>query len=111
MNAQTANTQVANFSKGFSNFLFKKDLLNLILAVYLGAVLQQFFTSVVEGAIMPMLMALVPGSKYDNFSDIKVTIHGIDISAGNIITNTIKLFIGFLLSYLVVRYVVFKYVA
>jgi large-conductance mechanosensitive channel len=111
MNAQNANTQVANFSKGFSKFFFKTDLLNLILAVYLGAVLQDFFTSIVNGAIMPMLMALVPRSKYDNFSDIKISIHGIDISAGNIITNTIKLFIGFLLSYIIIRYVVLKYVA
>jgi len=111
MNVQTSTIQSSNFSKGFTNFLFKKDLLNLILAVYLGAVLQQFFTSIVEGAIMPILMAFVPGSKYDNFSDIKVTIRGIDISAGSIITNTIKLFIGFLLSYIVVRYVVLKYMS
>ncbi len=111
MNAINSNVPNANFSKGFSNFLFKGGLLNLILAVYLGGVLQQFFKSLVDGAVMPMLMAFVPGSKYNNFSDIKVTIHGIDISAGDIITNIIKLFIGFLLSYMVVRYVVFKYVA
>ena len=93
----------------FANFLLSKDLLNLILAVYLGNVLQGFFTSIVEGAVMPMLMKFVPDSKYTNFADIQLKMFGVDIMFGDIVMNIIKLFVGFLLSYLIVKYVVFKY--
>ena len=93
----------------FANFLLSNNLLNLILAVYLGNVLQGFFTSIVEGAVMPLFMKFVPDSKYTNFKDIQIKVHGIDIMFGDIVMNIIKLFVGFLLTYLIVKYVIFKY--
>lgn len=95
-------TSTATFKNSFSRFLLGKDLLNLILAVYLGTVLQDFFQSLVEGAILPILMLAVPQSQYTNFEDIQIKIHGVTIAFGKIVMSTIKLFIGFLLSYILV---------
>ena len=99
----------SQFHHSFAKFLFGSDLMNLILAVYLGAVLQDFFNSLVEGGILPLIMKAIPGSKYSNFEDIEVTIGGVTIKFGQIVMSTIKLFIGFLLSYLVIKYVARRY--
>ena len=108
-NSLTQTIQKNSFKNNFSQFLLGKDLLNLILAVYLGTVLQDFFQSLVEGAILPILMLFIPESKYTNFEDIQVKIHGVTIEFGKIIMSTIKLFIGFLLSYIVVTHFVKSY--
>ena len=54
--------------KKFSDFLFKGDLLTLMLAVYLGSVLQDFFNELVSGAIMPVLITLFPHFDNKHFS-------------------------------------------
>ena len=100
----------SRFQDNFAKFLFGSDLMNLILAVYLGAVLQDFFNSLVEGGILPIIMKAIPGSKYTRFEDITVTIAGITIKFGEIIMSTIKLFIGFLLAYLIIKYVAKRYI-
>ena len=100
----------SKFQDNFAKFLFGSDLMNLILAVYLGAVLQDFFNSLVEGGILPIIMKAIPGSKYTNFEDIDITIGGVTIKFGEIIMSTIKLFIGFLLTYLVIKYVAKRYI-
>lgn len=104
------NISPSQFKQNFSKFLFGSDLMNLILAVYLGAVLQDFFNSLVEGGVMPILMKAVPGAKEDTFESIVISIGGINIKVGQIIMNTIKLFVGFLLTYIIIQYVAHRYI-
>ena len=104
------NTGPIAFRDDFAKFIFGSDLINLILAVYLGAVLQDFFNSLVEGGILPILMRFIPDSKYTNFEDIEIKIGGFTLKFGEIIMSTIKLFIGFLLAYLVIKYVAKRYI-
>ena len=104
-----ATTHTSN-NTGFAKFLFGKDLMNLILAVYLGAVLRTFFNSIVEGALLPIIMKFIPQSKYTNFEDIVIKIKGVDVKFGQVLMSTIKLFVGFFLAYLIVKYVIVKYV-
>jgi len=104
-------TKPHDVKRSFAHFLLGRDLLNLILAVYLGSVLQDFFNSLVQGAILPILMTLVPNSKYSNFSDIIVNVRGVEFKFGDIIMSTIKLFVGFSLSFVIVKFVIIKYLA
>ena len=104
------NISPSNFKNDFSKFLFGSDLMNLILAVYLGAVMQSFFNSIVDGAIMPILLKAIPRANYDSFSDIVIKIGDVNIKMGEIIINTIKLFVGFLLTYIVIKYVARRYI-
>ena len=60
-------TQISNIDHSFGEFLYKNDLLQLIIAVYLGGVLESFFNSFVNGIIMPLMILLVPNSKFENF--------------------------------------------
>lgn len=92
-----------------SKFLFNHNLLELVLAVYLGTVVQKFFTSIVDGFIMPLMILLVPNSKQTNFSNIEIPLLGVNIAVGDIIINTINLFIGFFISYIFVTYFIYKY--
>ena len=104
------DSDIVRFKDNFAKFLFGSNLINLILAVYLGAVLGDFFNSIVDGGILPIVMRLIPKSKYTNFEDIQITIAGVTIKFGEIIMSTIKLFIGFLLTYVVVKYIARRYI-
>lgn len=99
-----------NFKSNIRHFLFDKDLLQLILAVYLGTVVQKFFDSIVHGLVMPLLIILVPNSNFDTFEDIQIKLFGVDIAVGDIIVSMINLFIGFFISYVFVTNILYKYV-
>jgi large-conductance mechanosensitive channel len=92
---------------GIRRFISGKDLLNLVLAVYLGRILGEFFTSIVDGFIMPLMMLFVPGAKDENvFNDITVKLYGRTIQVGDIIVNAVKLFVGVIVAYTFVNYFV-----
>jgi len=94
-----------------SSFLLERTLVQLVLAVYLGRVLQYLFTSIVEGFIMPLVLLLIPNSKVDNFSDIQIIFLGATIDIGKIIYNIINLCLGFLISYFFVKYILSRYIS
>lgn len=94
-----------------SSFLLEKTLIQLVLAVYLGSVLQELFTSIVQGFIMPLLLLLVPNSQVQTFSDIQIIFLGATIDIGSIIYNIINMFLGFLISYFFVRYILNTYIS
>lgn len=94
----------------FAKFLYQKDLLQLILAVYLGTVLQDFFNDFVNGMIMPLMILLVPNSKYKHFSDIQLGILGVKVDIGKVIMSLIKMLIGFSITYYFVVKFLYKYV-
>lgn len=103
------NSNLNTLKQGFASFLFEKDLLQLILAVYLGTVLQDFFNSFIQGIIMPLLILLVPSSKYDNFEDIQIRVLGKNLAVGEVTVKLINLFLGFMISYIFVTHFVYKY--
>jgi large-conductance mechanosensitive channel len=95
----------------FGKFLYSDSLLQLIIAVYLGTVLQEFFNSFVNGFVMPLMILFVPNSKYNSFDDIQIEMLGVKIAIGNIIVNLIKMLIGFSITYYFVTNVVYKYIS
>jgi len=94
-----------------SNFMLEKTLVQLVLAVYLGRVLQDLFTSIVEGFIMPLLLLSIPNIRVDTFSEIQVIFLGATIDIGMIVYNIINVCLGFLISYFFVTYVLSRYIS
>lgn len=92
----------------FANFILNKELIQLILAVYLGNVLQEFFKSFVTGIIMPMITLLVPQANKRNFENLELRFLGVDLQIGELMNNTINLFLGFVVSYIFVKYFLFN---
>jgi large-conductance mechanosensitive channel len=106
---ETSQKNISSFKSQLSNFLFERDLLQLILAVYLGTVLQDFFNSFVNGMVLPLLLIFVPNSKVDNFEDIQIKFFGKDLAIGAVIFKLINLFIGFFISYFFVTHFLYTY--
>lgn len=92
-----------------ANFLFEKDLIQLILAVYLGTVLQDFFTALVQGFILPLMLIFVPNAKVNQFEDIQIVFMGATIDIGKILFSTINLCLGFFIAYFFVEHVLYRY--
>lgn len=82
----------------FISLLVKEDLLQLILAVYLGEVLKTFFEAVVDDLIAPLFQELLPKHskkvKYLTF-----VVRGVEFKIGNLLKQTTLLVIAFILSY------------
>lgn len=92
-----------------ANFLFEKDLIQLILAVYLGTVLQDFFTAFVQGLVLPLLLILIPNAKVNQFQDIQMVFLGATIDIGKILFSTINLCLGFFIAYFFVEHILYRY--
>jgi large-conductance mechanosensitive channel len=106
---ETSQKNISSFKSELSDFLFERDLLQLILAVYLGTVLQDFFNSFVNGMILPLLLIFVPNAKVDNFEDIQIKFLGKNLAVGSVVFKFINLFIGFFISYIFVTHFLYRY--
>jgi large-conductance mechanosensitive channel len=106
---ETSQKNISSFKSELSDFLFERDLLQLILAVYLGTVLQDFFNSFVNGMILPLLLIFVPNAKVDNFEDIQIKFLGKNLAVGAVVFKFINLFIGFFISYIFVTHFLYRY--
>lgn len=105
----TLSNNNSALKSSISDFLYTGNLIQLIVAVYLGTVLQNFFSTFVDGIIMPLLILFIPNSKFNKFSEIQIEILGVRLKIGELIISLIKMFIGFIVTYIFVVHFVFKY--
>lgn len=82
----------------FISLLVKEDLLQLILAVYLGEVLKSFFEAVVDDLIAPLFQELLPKHS-KKVKDLTFVVRGVEFKIGNLLKQTTMLIIAFVLSY------------
>ena len=82
----------------FISLLVKEDLLQLILAVYLGEVLKSFFEAVVDDLITPLFQELLPKHS-KKVKELTFVIRGVEFKIGNLLKQTTMLIIAFVLSY------------
>ena len=82
----------------FISLLVKEDLLQLILAVYLGEVLKSFFEAVVDDLIAPLFQELLPKNS-KKVKDLTFVVRGVEFKIGNLLKQTTMLIIAFVLSY------------
>ena len=72
--------------------------MQLVLAVYLGEVLKDFFEAMVDDLIIPLGEEIYPSEK-TNLRDFNIKIRGVSFKFGQLLKQTLMLFIAFFLSY------------
>lgn len=74
--------------QGFKEFIMKGNVLDLAVAVIIGAAFSQIVNAVVESVLMPLVAALVGSPNFDSFA--VVTINDNDVEFGVLLTAIVN---------------------
>ena len=74
--------------QGFKDFIMKGNVLDLAVAVIIGAAFAQVVNALVESVLMPAISALVGSPNFDSFA--MVTLNGNDIKFGVLLTALVN---------------------
>lgn len=74
--------------KGFKEFIMKGNVLDLAVAVIIGAAFAQVVNAMVEAVLMPAISALVGSPNFDSFA--VLTLNGNDIRFGVLLTALVN---------------------
>lgn len=74
--------------KGFREFIMKGNVLDLAVAVIIGAAFAQVVNAMVEAVLMPLISALVGSPDFDSFA--VLTVNGNDIRFGVLLTALVN---------------------
>ncbi|MGA7205672.1 MAG: large conductance mechanosensitive channel protein MscL [Specibacter sp.] len=74
--------------KGFRDFIMKGNVVDLAVAVVMGAAFGAVVTALVENILMPLIAALVGSPNFDSFA--LITIHGNQIKFGVFLTALVS---------------------
>lgn len=86
--------------KEFKEFAFKGNVLDLAVAVIIGAAFGKIITALVEGLLMPIIGILLGGV---NFSSLSVSVGGAKIMYGTVIQATVDFLLIALFLFLVIK--------
>lgn len=73
---------------GFKNFIMKGNVVDLAVAVVIGAAFGAVVTALVQSVLMPFIAALVGSPNFDSFA--VVTLNGNDIKFGVLLTAIVN---------------------
>ena len=73
---------------GFKNFILKGNVVDLAVAVIIGAAFGAVVTALVQSVMMPLIAALVGAPNFDSFA--LLTINGNDIKFGVLLTAIVN---------------------
>ena len=73
---------------GFKEFIMKGNVLDLAVAVIIGAAFAQVVNALVESVLMPAISALVGSPNFDSFA--MITLNGNDIRFGVLLTALVN---------------------
>ncbi|MEX5265941.1 large conductance mechanosensitive channel protein MscL [Kocuria sp. CPCC 205231] len=74
--------------RGFKEFIIKGNVLDLAVAVIIGAAFAQVVNALVESVLMPAISALVGSPNFDSFA--MITLNGNDIRFGVLLTALVN---------------------
>ncbi|HEY4536808.1 MAG TPA: large conductance mechanosensitive channel protein MscL [Enteractinococcus sp.] len=74
--------------KGFKDFLAQGNVMDLAVAVIIGAAFTQVVTALTDSVLMPLISALVGSPNFDDFA--KVTLNGNEIAFGVLLTAIVN---------------------
>ncbi len=77
--------------KGFKDFIMKGNVVDLAVAVVIGAAFGAVVNSLVENIIMPLIAALVGSPNFDSFA--VLSINGVDVKFGVFLTVLVNFII------------------
>lgn len=73
---------------GFKEFVLKGNVLDLAVAVIIGAAFAQVVNAMVEAVLMPLISALVGSPNFDSFA--VLTVNGNDVRFGVLLTALVN---------------------
>lgn len=74
--------------KGFKDFLAQGNVMDLAVAVIIGAAFTQVVTALTDSVLMPLISALVGSPNFDDFA--KVTLNGNELAFGVLLTAIVN---------------------
>lgn len=74
--------------KGFRDFLAQGNVMDLAVAVIIGAAFTQVVTALTDSVLMPLISALVGSPNFDDFA--KITLNGNEIAFGVLLTAIVN---------------------
>jgi len=74
--------------KGFRDFIMKGNVVDLAVAVVIGAAFGAVITALVDNILMPLIAALVGSPNFDSF--LLLNINGVDIKFGVFLTALVN---------------------
>ncbi|WP_295018926.1 large conductance mechanosensitive channel protein MscL [uncultured Micrococcus sp.] len=74
--------------QGFKDFIMKGNVIDLAVAVIIGAAFSKIVNALVESVLMPFIAALVGSPNFDSFG--LVTLNGNDIKFGVLLTAIVN---------------------
>lgn len=74
--------------KGFRDFIMKGNVVDLAVAVVIGAAFGAVITALVDNVLMPLIAALVGSPNFDSF--LLLTINGVDVKFGVFLTALVN---------------------
>jgi large conductance mechanosensitive channel len=88
--------------KDFKKFILRGNVVDLAVAVLIGAAFNSVVSSLVKDMITPLISAITGSKKGSNFSNLSLTVHGSKLLYGD--------FVNSIVSFLIVAFVVFFFV-
>lgn len=73
---------------GFKDFIMKGNVIDLAVAVIIGAAFSQVVTALTDSVLMPLISALVGSPNFDSFA--VLTLNGNDIKFGVLLTAAVN---------------------
>ncbi len=89
------------FAKDFKEFIAKGNVMDMAVAVIIGAAFGKIVTSLVDNIIMPLIGALIPGSV--SFADLSAKVGAAEIKYGIFIQNIVDFLLVALVVFLVLK--------
>ncbi|GAA2028755.1 large-conductance mechanosensitive channel protein MscL [Yaniella flava] len=74
--------------KGFKDFIVQGNVMDLAVAVIIGAAFTQVVTALTDSVLMPLISALVGSPNFDEFA--KITLNGNEIAFGVLLTAIVN---------------------
>lgn len=74
--------------KGFRDFLTQGNVMDLAVAVIIGAAFTQVVTALTDSVLMPLISALVGSPNFDDFA--KISLNGNEIAFGVLLTAIVN---------------------
>lgn len=87
-------------------FLIEKDLIYIMIAVYVGTVLHKFLETFTESIIIPILVLITPQWFEKGEKNIKDTLEALGfVNMKELISQTFNLIIAIIISFVLIRFV------
>src|SRR5690625_5378636 len=95
--------------KGFKDFLTQGNVMDLAVAVIIGAAFTQVVSALTDSVLMPFISVLVGSPNFDDF--VKITLNGNEIAFGVLLTAIVNFLLIAAAGYFAIVMLMYKFIA